>query len=194
MSEFQRILSDIKNPERLYHKDETLLYRQKLPFTKNKGLYAWYFTKIPYADMPTEKCHTVNRGNQIYTLLYVGIAPSLVKGSPSKQTLRKRIRTHYKGNIYGSTLRRSLASLLGEKLSLTFYRSGKRNRLRLKDNGEARLSRWMQENAFVTWSYISNPWEYERKVIERLDLPLNLRHNQNHPFYETLSKKRNKRV
>jgi len=189
MSEIKKILSEIKGPEKLYSRDTAIISRTQHPFTENKGVYAWYFKKKPHRKITLENCHSVEWKNQTLHMLYVGIAPN---SDVSNQTLRKRIQFHYKRNIYGSNLRRSLASLLKNELSLFSYRSGKRNRLRLCNDGEGKLSEWIFKNAFVTWSYVKQPWQYEKEIITSLYLPLNLQYNQKHPFYDTLSKKRKK--
>ena len=189
MSEVDRILSEIKCPEKLYSRDKAIISRTQYPFTENNGVYAWYFKKKPYRKISLEKCHSIEWKNQTLYMLYIGISPH---SDASKQTLRKRIMTHYKRNIYGSTLRRSLASSLKNELSLSSYRSEKRNRLRLCNDGEGKLSKWMCKNAYVTWSYVKQPWQYEKEIIGSLYLPLNLQYNQDHPFYDTLSKKRKK--
>lgn len=189
MSEINRIISEIKCPEKLYSRDEAIISRTQHPFSENNGVYTWYFKKKPHRKISLENCHSVECKNQTLHMLYVGIAPH---SDASKQTLRKRIQTHYKRNIYGSTLRRSLANLLTNKLSLSSYRSGKGSRLRLCNDGEVRLSKWMCKNAFVAWSYVKQPWCYEKEIITSLYLPLNLQYNQKHPFYDTLSKKRKK--
>lgn len=189
MSKLDGILAEIKTPERLYSRDEALIFRKKFPFVENNGVYAWYFLNKPHRKISLENCHSVEYENQTLYLLYIGIAPH---SDASKQTLRKRIQTHFKRNIYRSTLRRTLASLLKNELTLSSYRSKKRNRPRLCDDGENKLSKWICENAYVTWSYVEQPWLYEQEIIESLCLPLNLQYNQDHPFFEKLSKKRRK--
>ena len=187
MSEAKRILSEIQYPEKVYSREKAIIHRKQHPFTKKKGVYAWYFKKTPHPNISLDSCHSITCQGQQYHLLYVGIAPH---SDTSKQTLRKRIQTHYKRNIYGSTLRRSLASLLKNELSLSTYRSGKRNRTKLYGDGEKKLSEWMCKNAYITWSYVEQPWLYEKEIIESLYLPINLQYNQDGPFYNTLSKKR----
>jgi hypothetical protein len=54
-------------------------------------------------------------------------------------------------------------------------------------DGERTLSGWMAENAFVTWSTTDEPWSEEQRLIEMLDLPLNLDQNRGHPYHATLS-------
>lgn len=51
---------------------------------------------------------------------------------------------------------------------------------------ERDLSRWMDENAYVSWLPIPDPWLLETHLLETLDLPLNLDQNKRHPFHRTL--------
>jgi hypothetical protein len=60
-------------------------------------------------------------------------------------------------------------------------RVGSGTRLTFAD-GEARLSQWMAENAFVCWVAHQRPWELEDALLKTLDLPLNLQGNDQHPF------------
>jgi hypothetical protein len=50
----------------------------------------------------------------------------------------------------------------------------------------------MKQNAFVTWMAVDKPWEFERRLIKSLWLPLNLADNGRHPFYQTLKELRKK--
>jgi hypothetical protein len=104
----------------------------------------------------------------------------------SKQTLRSRIRYHYRGNAAGSTLRLSLGCLLAERLGIQLHRVGSGNRLTFAD-GEHRLSAWMADNAFVTWVELDRPWSLESQLITLLNTPLNLDQNRKHPFHQQLS-------
>ena len=45
----------------------------------------------------------------------------------------------------------------------------------------------MGENAFVTWLVHDEPWILEDELIKTVNLPLNLRGNESHPFYSVLS-------
>jgi hypothetical protein len=53
--------------------------------------------------------------------------------------------------------------------------------------GESVLSKWLDENAFVTWVSHSEPWLVEVEAIGNLYLPLNLDQNSTHPFHAKLS-------
>jgi hypothetical protein len=125
------------------------------------------------------------------TLLYVGIAPRLLREDlpPSRQTLRSRVRYHYKGNAEGSTLRLTLGCLLAQTLGLALRRVGSGRRLTFGP-GEATLSTWMEANAFVAWIEHERPWEYEEQLIHSLSLPLNLQGNEKHEFAPVLARLR----
>jgi hypothetical protein len=86
---------------------------------------------------------------------------------PSRQTLLSRIRYHYCGNAEGSTLRLTLGCLLAEQLGIELRRVGSGNRMTF-GQGEAKLSEWMAENAFVVFHVCDTPWELEREDRERL--------------------------
>ena len=62
------------------------------------GVYAWWFREIP-PGLDTGKCLT----HDDLTLLYVGISPKRPpkEGQSSRQTLRTRIRYHYRGKRGG---------------------------------------------------------------------------------------------
>ncbi len=137
------------------------------------GVYAWFFRKVP-PGVPTEGC--IRRGNQ--SLLYVGISPA----SPaSGETLRSRIRYHYRGVAEGSTLRRTLGCLLEAELGTTLRRVGAGKRMTFAQKEEA-LTRWMAEHAVVAWVQVDRPWVLEAHLIDRLAPPLNIDGNVRHPF------------
>jgi hypothetical protein len=63
------------------------------------GVYGWHFDEAP-PHVPTQGCHETAAG----VLLYVGSSPKAPPkdGRPgSRQTLRSRIRYHFRGNAYG---------------------------------------------------------------------------------------------
>jgi len=152
------------------------------------GVYSWFFTdELPL--VPTSDCIKFNDLN----LLYVGIAPSKPRknSAVSKETLYSRIRYHYIGNAYGSTLRLSLGCLLSGKLGIKLRRVGKSgNRMIFTKEGEITLSLWMEENAFVTWIEHETPWKLKEVAIKETSLPLNLKENEHHPFHSSLTKLR----
>ena len=151
---------------------------------RRPGVYAWYFRELP-RDVPDLGCIR----HSDLTLLYVGIAPKAPPqngAAPSKERLSGRIRYHYRGNAEGSTLRLTLGCLLAGLLGIQLRRVGSGHRMTFAD-GEHILSDWMQRNAFVTWLEDERPWQMEQRLIATVSLPLNLNHNESHPFYGTLS-------
>lgn len=123
------------------------------------------------------------------TLLYVGISPKRPPssgGAVSRQTLRSRIKNHFRGNAAGSTLRLTLGCLLETELSLRLRRVGTGDRCTFGE-GEQVLSDWMAANALVTWLPVAEPWRLEERLIASLSLPLNLEQNRHHAFHEQLS-------
>lgn len=104
-----------------------------------------------------------------------------------KMNLRNRIRQHTNLNAEGSTLRLSLGVLLEEELGIQLRRVGSGTRKTFTHSGEAALSQWMAENAFVTWLPHEALWVVEEELIATLSLPLNLDQNRAHSFASVLS-------
>jgi hypothetical protein len=170
-------------PDALYTAEAVL--SRPGPVPASAGVYAWYFSRIP-PRVPTDSCHVVGDA----TLLYVGIspkAPPMNGRRPSQQTIRSRIRYHYRGNAEGSTLRLTLGCLLAEELGVGLRRVGSGTRLTFGKEGEAHLSAWMAEHARIAWTVTDKPWELEERLIRRLALPLNLDQNRHSPFHQTLA-------
>ena len=174
-------MNEILSPARLWSRAEVLASPSPVP--RLAGVYGWFFKPIP--RVPSDGCVMVGD----FALLYVGIAPKsppLGGGRSSSQTLRHRIRYHYRGNAEGSTLRLTLGCLLSTDLGIELRRVGSGNRLTFHE-GEERLSRWMSENAFVTWAVCPRPWETEKQLINSVSLPLNLDQNRTHIHHAGLS-------
>jgi hypothetical protein len=53
--------------------------------------------------------------------------------------------------------------------------------------GEEKLSAWMEDNAFVNWVVVDEPWELEDHLIKTLSLPFNLRGNGKKQFHPVLT-------
>lgn len=154
------------------------------PVPAGPGVYAWWFNEIP-EGVPTGSC--IRRDG--FVLLYVGISPKRRPANgrpPSRQTVRSRVRYHYRGNAEGSTLRLTLGLLLADRLGITLRRVGSGAR-RTFSAGERDLSQWMADHARVTLVEHPRPWELEEQLIRTLDLPLNLDQNGLHPFRAQLS-------
>lgn len=162
------------------------------PIPQSPGVYGWWFRTIPHPEIDTSACETRDG----LTPLYAGISPSRppTNGKPaSSQNIRRRIRTHYRGNAEGSTLRKTLGCLLSNELGIELRRVGSGNR-RLFHAGEKLLTQWMAANAFVSWVEHPEPWVLEDELIADLDLPLNLHGNRRHPFHPVLSEIRREAV
>lgn len=172
----EKVKKKLLYPAVFYKRDEILKKRKTCPVPNEGGWYAWYFKECP-PKLETGRCYKYRHpsyGNR--TLLYVGISPEKPE---SKGTIRKRLKSHMKGNAYGSTLR-LLGCLLGFEL-----RRVSEQRLTFVDK-EMQLSDWLQQNAYVTWCKGKEPWRLEDMLIRDLFLPLNLECNKSHPFYPTL--------
>ena len=151
------------------------------------GVYGWWFDETP-SGVPTAGCMTRDQ----WTLLYVGISPKAPPRNgtaPSRQSLRTRVRYHYKGNAEGSTLRLTLGVLLSEQLGLQLRRVGSGVR-RTFSAGETELSAWMHDHARISFVEHPTPWTLEEELIGSLDLPLNLDQNTHHLFHSELSMRR----
>lgn len=169
------------SPLKLWRRSEVL--HRPSPVPAAAGVYAWWFDEPP-ADFSTVGC--AQSGD--LTLLYTGISPKRPPQNgrpPSRGHLRQRLRTHYAGNAEGSTLRKTLGCLLSAQLGIELRRVGSGTRRTFID-GEADLSRWMEEHALVSWVVHENPWELEDYAIATLDLPLNLDGNIRNAFYGEL--------
>ena len=167
---FSADIQTLLHPKHLYTSSEALSRPCLVP--NSPGVYAWYFdAPLPLIDI--QRCHRINGR----VLLYVGISPKAppLKGTPSRSTLRKRIRTHYRGNAEGSTLRRTLGCLLAQSLGIKLRRVGSGARYTFTNRGEQALDRWMDQHAFVTWVEAKAPWKIEQAILSSgLSLPLNV--------------------
>ncbi|MGY5015039.1 GIY-YIG nuclease family protein [Streptomyces sp. 900105755] len=158
----------LTNPTRLWTAQEVL--DRSAPTPAASGVYGWHFEQAPHPDVVAGR------------LLYVGIAPRYMANRTSTQSLRSRVRYHFRGNAEGSTLRLSLGCLLG----LELRRVGSGKRLTFGQAGEAKLSQWMADNARVCWVEHDEPWTLESELISQLDLPLNLDQNGHNAFHAQL--------
>lgn len=172
-------------PMKVWRRSEVL--ERPSPVPAVPGVYAWWFDELP-AQLDVTGC--ARSGG--LTLLYTGISPKAPPQNgraPSKGHLRQRIQTHDSGNAEGSTLRKTLGCLLSEQLGIQLRRVGTGGR-RTFVEGEAKLSRWMEKHALVSWVVRQSPWELEDRAIATFDLPLNLDGNSRNGFYAELKRAR----
>jgi GIY-YIG catalytic domain len=177
------VIQHLLNPRRLYSRQEVVGRTSVVP--AEPGIYAWYFASSPSNEIDLDKCWRWHDRH----LLYVGISPKKPPKNgkpPSSQNIRKRVAYHMRGNAYGATLRLSIGSLVSELLGIELRRVGSGTRMTFSD-GEAELSKWLDENAYVTWVSDPEPWKVEEEAISSLYLPLNLDQNSGHSFHGTLS-------
>jgi len=169
-----RMLGDcfhgLKHPRKLWRLSEALERGSDLPSVP--GYYGWYFRGLP-RSVPTHESYQIDG----WRLAYAGIAPCR---DNSRQHLRRRIRTHARGNASSSTLRLTLGCLLRFPLCRTPSKRLTFGRL------EHKLSDWIEQHARVCWVSSDRPWTIERSLVEGLILPLNLQYNS-HQFVNRLS-------
>src|SRR5262249_35153926 len=117
---------------------------------------------------------------------YIGVAPDKHDKLDTRQTLRSRIKRHYRGDAKGPTLRRTLGVLLEPQSGFPLRRVGSGNRITLTRAWEGYLNQWMEENAFVVWGEHPEPWAIEHALLQEISCPLNIKDNERHPFVATL--------
>ncbi|AHH97586.1 GIY-YIG nuclease family protein [Kutzneria albida] len=182
-ADYVKAVDELLNPVRVYSRDEVAVRDSVVP--SRPGVYAWYFDQA-LPGVLTEGCRVGDAG----TLLYVGIAPKAPPANgkpPSRQHLRQRIRYHFRGNAFGSTLRLSLGCHLTEQLDIELRRVGRSGtRLTFTKLGEDMLSEWMAAHARVAFTVHDEPWKLEHALISKEIFPLNISHNIRSPYYATL--------
>ena len=191
MTNSDLIISKLINPKKLWSRKEIL--QRPSPVPAEDGIYAWYFKKLPSANLFNEYFN-INDTSLIedtikfenYQLLYIGISSSNVK---SNGNIRNRIRSHMNSNASTSTLRLTLGCLLSDELNIQLKQI--RNRFYF-GNEEAIISEWIEENAFVTFEPCSQPWVIEEEAMKKLNLPLNILGNEHNNFHKTLKNIRKK--
>jgi hypothetical protein len=75
---------------------------------------------------------------------------------------------------------------LAEQLGIKLRRVGSGKRMTFGP-GEAVLSDWMSENAFVAWQVCEEPWTLEKRLLSEVCLPLNLDQNRHNNFHSILA-------
>jgi hypothetical protein len=135
------------------------------------GMYAWWADNDGLATISDVL------GALVAPLVYAGQAgaTSARSGKRSTATLLSRVRgQHIRGNVYGSTVRRTFAAVLYEPLGLRTI-----GPKRLAEDGEARLRSWIEQHLSVGIVPIHDRdalTTLEHAVLGILDPPLNLNH------------------
>jgi hypothetical protein len=181
--ELEELGQQLAYSSRLYRWSE-LKNNSTLP-PRSPGVYAWFFKRVP-PGVPTDLCVVRDEA----TLLYVGISP---RNDRTKGTLQDRLWSHFEGIAEFSTLRTTLGSLLEGELGTVLRRVGSGKTQTFVDK-ESALSRWMADNARITWIETPKPWVLEDHLLKRLSLPLNIEGNANHPFSPRLIELRRRAV
>jgi hypothetical protein len=136
------------------------------------GLYAWWVDESGAAALGAGLGIPVPAGR-----VYVGQAGAASSRTaiPSRSTLRRRIgRSHLGGKVRGSTLRRTLASILLAPLSLELLAPKQ-----LSADSEAVLSAWMSRHLSLAVHAAASGEQLaalEKQVVDALRPPLNVDH------------------
>jgi hypothetical protein len=173
---YEQYVKSLISPDRLYRLSEVL---DSFEDCSIKGVYAWWLRKlppfVPLGGTPQFKG---------MTLLYVGT---------STRPLRERLEEHITDDTSRSTLRRSIGCLMAEQLGIEFVvkrmSRGARRHFGFESSGEHVLSKWMEENARVSWVQHDEPFLLEDHLIKTLTIPLNIKGNS-HPFAKVLHSRR----
>ena len=168
-------------PTSLVSRAESL--RRPSSVLTSNGICFWYFRDIP-AVVPIYGCLTLNG----CTLLYLAFAPD--RPGRSGGSLLDCIVRNYRANIEGSSLRKTLGTLLEEQSGFPLLRAIGGQRTTLTNAGEQWLDDWMEKNAFVGWAEHAEPWLIEYELLLKLPCPLNISHNGHHPFASVLRRMR----
>lgn len=133
------------------------------------GLYSWWVDGAGARDLTAGLGHPLDDGR-----IYAGQtgATKWPSGGTGANTLRKRIHQHITGQIRGSTFRLTLAAALADALALEHV-----GPKQLAPRSNAELTAWVRRHLQVAVHPFSEPdalVDLERRVLARLDPPLNL--------------------
>ncbi|NOV03218.1 hypothetical protein GC097_24770 [Paenibacillus sp. LMG 31457] len=107
---------------------------------------------------------------------YLCSRPIIYIGISNKKLRARDFRNHFNGNTRGSTLRKSLGSLM---LFTKMREEKDDNKYKFIKSDEDNLSSWMKENLYLYYCTLENPDEIEKKLIDQYNPPLNLKDNNN---------------
>ncbi|WP_156926578.1 GIY-YIG nuclease family protein [Cohnella panacarvi] len=135
---------------------------------KETGIYC--ITANSVAQLPTQM--------RSLTYSYLNNRPVIYVGISNKSLRTRDYSSHFKGNARGSTLRKSLGSLLGLERIQSQNDMGK-SRYKFTKSDEMRLSNWMVENIQLHFYTHPEPDLIEQELINFFKPPLNLKDNKN---------------
>lgn len=154
-----------------------------------KGVYIWLLKKDSKLALPidyTDQFLITIEAKQYY-ILYIGIAPE--KEDISSTLISRLIGCHINGNIYGSTFRYSLSSLL----DLQFFKKKKigkngkpKTAYSLSKPDESKLNDFLNEHCEVCIVEFERPWTIEQEAIQQYSPPLNIEHNKQGWYYSNI--------
>jgi hypothetical protein len=158
-----------------------------LPDAVLEALSASAASPVARADVPGSRgLYAVHGAGSVWRDLGLGDPPDerpLYIGKAEDSLVARDIRTHFSsGRTGSSTLRRSLAALLTDKLDLAPKprnpdRPGYFANYGLEPDSDGRLTTWMRKRlAIATWTPPADEWldSVETLVLEALKPPLNL--------------------
>lgn len=158
--------------------------------TFKKGIYFWFASFDAIQKMGITNVNNWQKaiyGEREYYLIYIGIGPRDEK--TRKQFLPERITNCHLGNkITNSTFRLSIASILG--MEGFTKQVGKNLKYFLDDNDEADINEFLENNFCIGLINDQTPWLNEEKHIHKFQPPLNLMHNVQGWFYNTMNQSR----
>lgn len=122
------------------------------------------------SKLPQNTIKPILNNFQGLEVIYLGLA---------SKSLRKRdFRQHFKGNAGGSTLRKSLGSLMGYK-KIMRDKDEESTKTKFNSIDEAKLSKWMRENLIMFVCATPDYDKLEKVLIQNFNPPLNLKSNKN---------------
>ena len=158
--------------------------------TFKKGIYFWFASFDAIQKMGITNINNWQKaiyGEREYYLIYIGIGPR--DENTQKQFLPQRITNCHLGNkITNSTFRLSIASILG--MEGFTKQVGKNLKYFLDNNDEADINKFLETNFCIGLINDQTPWLNEEKHIHKFQPPLNLHHNVQGWFYNTMNQSR----
>jgi hypothetical protein len=148
-------------------RDCASLSRDRCSIPASPGAYALWCDAAAFAALgaalPLDASGHEREGRR---LLYVGIAPRRPVGDAplGSGNLKKRLSAHLHGPVRYSTLRRSLASVLQERLGLVLARNCA-GKLLMAGDCETTLSAWIAASLSVSWVETPEPWLAEEAIL-----------------------------